>query len=220
MSDTVWKRQFGSGLEDWWVEGGQKVWTEEGELHVLADPEQPGAGYMCTVWCRTPLPPEIAVTFRARVVHSHIAANNINLFLGFRHPSGAELHQTRQERSSGEYALYHELNGVILTYLNDFRREGPAAADGLPQARMRIRRCPGFRLLAERFAYHCREGVSYRFSIVRRKSLVRMVVDQEVELEARDPDPASGGLLGFRTFRSHVAWSKLCVGTPEPLVQP
>jgi hypothetical protein len=156
------------------------------------------------------------VRFTAEAVHSHIGANNLNFFLHYSDPSGGDLYDSRGDRGDGEYVKYHELTGYILTYLRDRHGEAEPGPDGEPVGRMRIRRCPGFRLLAEHYGYHCRTGRAYRIAVEKRGSTLSFDVDGEVRLEADDPDPLVGGHLGFRTFRTHVRWSKLCV---EPLEQ-
>jgi len=189
---------------DWWVEGGESVRVESGRLRVKANPSDAKApGCVCTVWNRTVLSGSLRVDFDACVVESTIDANNINLFLYYADPSGKPLHDTRASRASGEYGLYHRLNGYIFTFLNDTERPD--------RARFRIRRCPGFRLLAETFGYHCRRGVVYHVAVAAREGIITYAVDGEVRLAARDPSPWSSGLLGLRTYQTDLWWDNIRV---------
>lgn len=211
MGELLYADDFSDGMSRWWSEGGERVWASQGGLNVKADPRAPGPGGVCTVWCCRAFPGNLTVEMDARVVHSYIEANNVNFFLSYCGPAGMGLYETREQRSGGDYRFYHDLPGYIFTFLNDRNREGPPSPDGGPCARLRIRRCPGFRLLAETYAYHCREGRSYHLTVSKRESRICLDVDGQVSLEATDPDPLAGGQLGFRTFRSHITWSKLRV---------
>ncbi len=215
MADTVWSDGFSGGLENWWVEGGQQVQAKDGVLDVRADPPDNDPGGVCTVWCRQPFGGDLRVEFDARVKHSHIGANNLNFFLHYSDPCGADLYDTREARADGGYAKYHQLTGYIFTFLNDRHGEADPAPDGLPAGRMRIRRCPGFRLLAENYGYHCRAGRTYRITVEKRGGVLRFDVDGEVSLEGGDPEPLGAGYLGFRTFRTHVEWGNLRVRALE-----
>jgi hypothetical protein len=204
---------FAAEMKNWWSEGGERVWVEDGRLHVKADnPKIPG-GAVSTVWLRTPVTGDFRLETEAHVVSSTIAANNINLFFCYSDPSGKPLEETRESRRNAEYNLYHKLNGYIVTFLNDFEGEGGRHPDGSTKARYRIRRNPGFNLLSEKFADHCREGVTYRIGIVKSGGDIRLSIDGADVLSARDPDPLPGGLIGLRTFRTHLWWDNLRVTT-------
>ena len=203
---------------DWWVEGGEKVWIESGHLRVKANPEskyQPG--YVCTVWNRKTFPGSVRVKFDAHVLDSTIGANNVNFFLLYSDPAGRPLYESRASRASGEYRLYHELNGYILTFLND--REGadtphPSAGlyeDGSTRARFRMRRCPGFHLMTETYGYHCRKGVSYHVTIAKQGGRLTFAVDGTVYLEGHDDRPWTEGLIGLRTFQTDLWWDNIVV---------
>ena len=203
---------FSSGMDNWWVEGGDRVWVEDKRLMVSADaPEKEGGG-VCTVWCKTPLPSgSFQMDFDAHVIRSSLQANNINLFFCYSDPSGASLQETHEDRSAAEYSSYHSLNGYIITFLNDFRAEGGLNRDGSTKARVRMRRCPGFHLLTERFVGECREGRTYRLSVTHKGKRIAFAVDGEEVLDAIDDDPLHGGLLGLRTFRTALWWSNVHV---------
>lgn len=198
--------QSGSELpKGWWVEGGEKVWVEDGRLRVKADPPKKNApGYVCTVWNDTPISGNVQVDFDAHVVSSTINSNNINFFLFYTHPSGESIYDTRDERENGAYSHYHDLNGYIFTFLNDTnpKRE----KDG---ARIRMRRCPGFNLLTETFESHCDEGITYHVTITRKDGHITFAVDGHVYLEFSDAEPWREGLFGLRTYHTDLWWDNI-----------
>lgn len=210
---------FSTGMADWWVEGGERVWVAEGKLHVKADPPDKGPGYVATVWCKTPVPANVKVEFDACVVHSAIEVNNINFFLCYSDPSGQSLFQTRESRKSGGYKLYHSLNGHIFTFLNDPKKQGGSHADGSAKARMRMRRCPGFHLMTECYDYHCKTGVTYHVTITKRGGNLTFGVDGRVYLCGQDPNPLPAGLIGLRTYRTELWWDNIKVTALGPLAE-
>ena len=211
MERVQLSEDFSTGMGNWWVEGGERVWVEDGRLHVKADPPQAGDGYVCTVWCKTPIHGDVRVEFDAHVLSSHIEANNVNFFMMYSDPSGAPLTETKSDRASGGYKLYHGLNGYIFTFLKDFKGEGGPHPDGSAKARVRARRCPGFRLLAECFGYHCERGRTYHVVIEKADGRLSYSVDGQVTLRAVDPDPLHDGLIGLRTFRTYLWWDNIRV---------
>ena len=199
---------FSAGMENWWVEGCEHVWVEDGRLYVRAEgqDQEGGSG---TIWCKTPHPTDFVLEYDAHVVSSSLQVNNINVFFSFRGPHGTGLYETRAERASGRYKLYHELDGYIITYLNDADAEGGRHPDGSTKARQRLRRDPGFQLLLERFDQHCRAGETYHFKITKRGGHLAFEVNGEPRLEFTDPAPWGGGHLGLRTFRTLLWWDNL-----------
>ncbi|MEO6829273.1 MAG: DUF6250 domain-containing protein, partial [Acidobacteriaceae bacterium] len=146
--------------QGWWTEGGQSVSVENGHLLVNADPKaKRGAGYVATVWLKKQFSGNIQIQFDARVVSSSIDTNNINFFLYFTQPGKDEtLYSTRNLRLDGEYDHYYDLNGYIFTFVNP-----PNSKTNL--TRFRLRRCPGFELLDQKFAHHSRQGETYHITI-------------------------------------------------------
>jgi hypothetical protein len=203
------KEDFSSGMDQWWPEGGERVWVEDGRLHVKGDnPQVRGAG-AATVWHKTPHAGDFRLRLDAHVVSSSIHANNVNLFFCYSDPSGRPLYETREARRSGDYPLYHKLNGYIITFLNDYGASSGRYPDGSTKARIRIRRNPGFHLLAEKFDFHCREGITYRLAVVKQGGAIRFSVDGRELLGATDPNPLGEGLFGLRTFRTHLWWDNI-----------
>lgn len=199
------------GAHRWWAEGGERVWVEDGRLHVQADAEQ-GHGGVATVWCETAIAGDVRVEIDAHVVSSSIGANNINVFLFYSDPSGKPLLESRESRSDGAYRHYHDLNGYIVTFLRDYREEMGVTANGDPNARFRLRRCPGFRLVEESYdPMGVEAGRTYRLTITRRGGTITFDVDGKRFLEWEDEDPLREGLLGLRTFRTYLWWDNIRV---------
>lgn len=207
---------FTDGMDNWWVEGGERTWVEDGRLYVKADnPDIPGGG-AATVWCKIPHPGNFVLELDAHVISSPIEANNINLFFSYSDPSGEPLHGTRDSRKLAEYAKYHELTGHVITFLNDRHREGPLLADGSTQARVRIRRNPGFTMLAETFFGQCRAGVTYHLKVTKRGGEIVFEVNGAEVLRATDSEPLGGGLMALRTFRTLLWWDNVKLRALEP----
>ncbi|NOY81842.1 MAG: DUF1961 family protein [Kiritimatiellaeota bacterium] len=202
---------FSQGMDRWWVEGGERVWIENGRLRVKADPGKSGRGYVATVWCKVPHPADVKIEFDAHVIGSSLDVNNINFFFCYSDPSGRPLFETRQGRASGGYKLYHNLNGYIFTFLKDTRHEAGLRPDGLAKARFRMRRCPGFKLVAQTFDYLCEAGRTYHVTVTKRGGELTYAVDGTVFLKQTDPQPLPGGLLGLRTFRTDLWWDNIKV---------
>lgn len=203
LASLLFEESFSSGMANWWSEGGEKVWVQDGRLNVRADAAN---STVATVWHRQPHAGDFDIELDAHVVSSSIEANNINLFFSYSDPAGTPLEQTRESRASAEYALYHKLNGYIITFLN--HPKGAPKQEPLP-ARIRIRRNPGFQLLAEGWAYHCQAGRTYRLRVTKRGGEIRFAVDGKELLRATDPNPLQGGHFGLRTFRTHLWWDNI-----------
>jgi hypothetical protein len=183
-------------------EGGERVWVEDGRLQMKADPAEGAAGAVATAWRRGVQPGNFELELDARVVSSVPNVNNINLFFGYGDPSGVPLEESAGSRQSAAYGLYHQLDGYIITFLND-------TETGNGKARVRIRRNPGFKLLAETFAYHCRAGVTYHLKVVKSGGDIRFSVDGSELLRAHDPEPLGPGYFGLRTFRTWLWWDNI-----------
>jgi len=144
------------------------------------------------------------------VVSSSVGTNNMNLFLSYGTRDGASLWDTRGERANGDYRHYHDLDGYIFTFIRDWKYTGEMRhEDGEPPARYRMRRCPGFNLLTEKFGDRCEAGKVYGLVIRKNEGQLSFAIDGETILEATDPSPLAGGHFGFRTFRTELWWSDL-----------
>ena len=196
------EEDFSRGMADWWVEGGERVWVEDGRLQMKADPATGAAGNVATVWRRGVQPADFDLELDAQVVSSVPNVNNINLFFNYTDPSGVLLEKTAESRRSAAYGLYHQINGYIITFLNDTETDSG-------KARVRIRRNPGFQLLAETFTYHCRARVTYHLKVVKKGGDILFSVDGQELLRAHDPHPLGPGYFGLRTFRTWLWWDNI-----------
>ena len=210
---VLFSEDFSKGMDNWWVEGGVKTWVQDGRLHMNAEPggerAEARAGYVCTAWCKQEFSGDVKVELDAHVLRSDPDVNNINMFLHFTDPSGKPLQETRESRADAAYKKYHELNGNIFTFLKDTSPEAVEAK--LDRARVRIRHCPGFRLLDETYAYHCRQKQTYHIELVKQGRKLTITVDGNELLSAENPEPLSGGHFGLRTFRTYLWWDNIRV---------
>lgn len=207
----VLHEDFSSGMTNWWVEGGEKVWVQDGRLHVKANAPKGQPGNVCTVWCRKEFGGNVRVEFDCQVVESLGEANNVNFFLCYSDPSGKPLHETRESRADAAYKKYHDLNGYVFAFLNDAKGEVGRYPDGSAKARFRMRRCPGFKLIIETFDYHCHRGVTYHVTITQKGGDLTFAVDGKVYMKARDENPHPKGLIGLRTFQTYLWWDNIKV---------
>jgi hypothetical protein len=210
MKETlIYQDDFSEPLDkNWWVEGSQKTWIEDGELHVKADPPEKGVGCWATVWLKKTLPANVRIEVDCEVLESHSDSNNINFFISYLDPTGKSLEETKDQRPVSEYELYHEMNGYIITFLND-KTTSEKYPDGTAKARIRMRRCPGFQLLTEKYDYHSRRNVSYHFKMTKRGGHLHLNIDGKDWLETTDAAPFGGGYFGFRTFRTYLKYKSL-----------
>jgi len=208
-SSLVMREDFSDGMDNWWVEGTERTWVEEGRLHVKADPPKGGKYGVGTVWYKHPLPANVRIEFDARVISSSGNHNNINLFFCYSMPDGRDLYATREERADAAYDKYKELSGYIMTFLNDALGESKTAPDEGQKARFRLRRCPGFNLVNENYAYHCRQGQTYHVVIVKGGGQLACSVDGVEYLSWDDPQPLTGGWLGLRTYCTYLWWDNV-----------
>jgi len=201
-----------------WVEGGERVWIENGRLFVRANAKTKRAHdkktsqrNVCTVWNTNEFNGDIRVEFDAHVVDSIPGVNNINLFFLYSDPGGSPLFDTRETRANAAYKHYHALNGYIVTFLQDPFESAERWPDGSRKARFRLRRCPGFQLVKQTYDYHCRKGVTYHVSMTRRGSRLAYAVDSKVYATADDPQPWTKRIIGLRTFRTELWWDNISV---------
>lgn len=210
--DVLIDEDFENGMDNWWVEGNQNVCIEDGRLLVESDPaEDSDDPIVSTIWCRTPIEGNTKLEFDAHVISSSTNVNNINFFFYYSDPEGTPLYETREDRADGGYRKYHELNGNIITFLNETRGAYGDIPEGEGRARIRTRHCPGFILLGETFSYHCEAGVTYHVEIYKRDDFIEFWVDGQYLLGVRDPNPWNEGLIGLRTFRTVLWWDNIKV---------
>ena len=209
QENLLFFEDFSKDMNNWWVEGGDKVWIQNGRLYMKAEGSKNLKSNVSTLWFKHVFPDDVHIEFDAHVISSPNNVNNINLFLSYSDPSGVPMYDTRQQRSSGKYTLYHQLNGYIFTFLNDVEGKGGRYSDGSSKARFRMRRCPGFQLIKENYGYNCRQGVTYHITITKRGNRLTYEVDGKVYLIAYDSKPLPGGLIGLRTYSTFLWWDNI-----------
>lgn len=200
---------FSEGMENWWVEGGERVWVEDGRLHVKADPpEGSDDPHVVTVWCHTPVRGNWRAEFDAHIIESRTNVPHIN-FMFLADPEGASLYDSREERADAAFDRYQVLNGNIITYHHaDDGRQTPR--DG-QVATLRVRHCPGFVMLGETLNYHCQPGHTYRIEIIKRGNAIIYRVDGNQLLRVRTIEAWDEGLIALRTFRTYLWWDNIRV---------
>lgn len=216
--EVVFYEDFEDGMDNWWVEGGVKVWVMDGRLHVDAEPggerSEQRPGYSCTVWCEEQFEGDLKIEYDAHVLYSQHEVNNINFFSYYSDPDGTPMIEKAEERdeNDGAYGQYHELNGHIVTFLQANRDEDLQKPPQERPARVRIRRCPGFELLDQTYSYECHANKTYHCQIVKRGPTLEFSVDGNHLLTAEDDrDPLTEGLIGLRTFRTYLWWDNIKV---------
>jgi hypothetical protein len=213
--NVVFFDDFSEGMDNWWSEGGVRVWVEDERLHVDAEPggtrSDRRPGLCATVWCKQQFDGDVKIECDAHVLRSDIDVNNINFFIHFSDPGGAALYDTRDLRPEAGYGHYHQMTGNIITFLSDVGEESMKMPASERPARIRIRHCPGFELLAEEFTHHCRKQRTYHITITKRGGQLSFDVDGKTLLETEDPAPPAGGLFGLRTFRTYLWWDNVKV---------
>lgn len=205
--DVILREDFSDGMKNWYVEGGRSVEVKDGRLRIDADPAEiakdGSTGHLCTVWHRARIAGDVKVEFDVMVEGSVTNTNNINFFLFYTMPDGSSPEATTADRKYADYRDYHQLNGYIFTFLN--------APENKAAARVRIRRCPGFRLLNETYAYHNRRNQVYRVTLIKRGGTLEFFADGQLLLTAKDDQPLADGYFGFRTFRTKLWFDNLVI---------
>ncbi|MCF6268980.1 MAG: YesU family protein [Melioribacteraceae bacterium] len=199
---TIYYESFdGPNLPElFFVEGSDKVEIRDGRLWMDASPEVDGESGVGTIWLNQEFSGDLKVEFDVNIIESKGDKNNINFFFLYSDTTGKPLYDSRDRRVEGRYSTYHKMNGYIFTYL----------AGGTPDtARFRFRNCPGFNLLQENFAYHCRKNRVYHIEITKISNRLTFAVDGEIYIDYRETsnNPIhSQGIMGFRTYRTELWW--------------
>lgn len=201
---VIFEEDFESGFDGWWCEGSDKVYVEDGRLYIEANGGETRKEGFSTVWCKTPIAAEnVHVEFDAYVIESREKVNNVNFFLNYSRPDSRGIFETREERLDGEYTNYHNLNGYIFTYLKE-QNAKPEPGDEFAKARVRIRRCPGFKLIKENFAYNAEAKKKRQIEIIKRENRLTFKVDGKTLSEISDPNPWDEGYFGLRTYMTSL----------------
>lgn len=187
----------GDWRERWRVEGNARLEVRDGQLHAgpAANESKPA---VATVWSRDPIPANVIIEFTGGSVPPADENNaaNLNLIVHAREVDGSAYKFGR----SGEYAEYHEIPNYIFTLTGGFQ---PGWA--------RVRRNPGFKLLAEDSGMRSEVGEQHRFRVECVDGRLRYWIDDRLVHDVVDAKAYTGGHFALRTWRSRVWWSDVRV---------
>ncbi len=186
---------FADGWKERWItEGNAAIQSGRGRLHVVTSTE-PGKEPAATLWWREALPADVLIEFTAGVDPSaEKNAANLNVILGAREADGTAYQFGR----SGRYPDYQSIPNYIFTLTGGFQ-------DGWA----RVRKNPGFSILAENQATRSAPGEIYRVRIVKAGGRIRYWLNGRLVHDVTDATPLSGGHFALRTWTSQVWWSDL-----------
>jgi hypothetical protein len=186
--------------ENWWSEGNP-AYIREGRLFVDADTALPRVS---TVWLDRVFSGNLSIEFDVHILSSDGLKNNMNFFLLYSSPDGKSLRDSRDERKSGNYPLYHKLNGYIFTHLADGNED---------TGRFRFRYNPGFNLLHEIYTYECKRNKTYKIKIEKNEKHFKYWTDGILIFEKTidENQLLDRGIIGFRTFHTCLWWDNLTV---------
>ncbi|HEY0944956.1 MAG TPA: DUF6250 domain-containing protein [Opitutaceae bacterium] len=181
-----------SWRERWVVEGNASAIAERGRLAVVTA-SGPGIEPAVTQWWREPLPADVMIELIASTdFPAEDNAGNLNLIVHAREQDGRPYGFGR----TGRYPEYQQVPNYIFTLTGGFQ-EGWA----------RVRRNPGFELLAEAPGERSEIGAVHRLRVAIAGGRLRYWIDGRLVHDVRDPRPLTGGQFGLRTWRSRVGWA-------------
>ena len=194
----LYEDRFDTLSSDWTPEGGALLSLSGGRLYINAARERL---HFCTLWCARRFDGDTLVEYTARVEKGD-GHTNINFFLFGSNPDGSPPLVNSRERT-GDYGEYHLMHNYIFTFLNDLP---PGSRN--EKARIRFRKNPGFRLLAETWRSPVEKGRDYRFAVAVQGARMRFYVDGAAVFDYMDDDaPIRGGWHAFRTWKTHMSAS-------------
>ena len=198
FADDAWRQR-------WTVEGHAEVAVASGTLRVTTQPAPDGTTPGATLWWGEALPADVLIEFMAGAdLPAEDNAANLNLILHAREADGSAYRAGR----SGKYGEYQQVPNYILTLTGGFQ-EGWA----------RVRRNPGFNLLAENRALRSEPGRNYHVRVAITGGRIRCWIDGQLVHDVRDPNPLPGGRFALRTWRSRVWWSDLRIYALRPAAE-
>jgi len=194
---TALKRGFGPSLDDWLGEGLGHFNLRGQEL--LVDAHE--GGY--TAFWKQELPADLLVRYVCRILPPQ-GQNNINLISHCR----PKLPGQWPIVEGGRYPGYQEIANYIVTFVGDFNEE-TGARDS--RGRTRLRRNPGFRLIAERFEVPSEINRDYQVTFAVRAGRARYYLNGLKVFDWQDPEPLPGGHFALRTYKSVLELSDLLI---------
>ena len=186
----IYEHNFKNGMDAWITEGTAEVTIVNGNLQVnSSDSVLPGS----TVWHNKVYPGNIKINYSACLLPP-LNCSNINIFFNFEDRDAINEERVR----TANYGIYHEYKTNILTYLNE--------GDGT--TRIRLRKCPGFKLLEEvRLDGEIPLNDVQQLEIILLDGLILFKANGTALLKYFDPEPYTGGMIGFRTWKTKLWWN-------------
>ncbi|OQB15586.1 MAG: Endoglucanase precursor [Firmicutes bacterium ADurb.Bin193] len=154
-----------------------------------------------TLWLKRNFEGDIYICYEAKVLEPDIAGN-LNFFFMARDLKGGNVWETKH---SGRYEEYHK---TCNTYITTFVKKQPQKGE---PGHARIRKDPGFALLAERMDFYTVPNKDYFIEIIKIGQNIEYRVNGETVTTAVDPNPYNSGAIGFRTWCSNCEFNSLKV---------
>ncbi len=180
--------------DDWVLEGNGVMRLIPGAMVIEAVDKD------ATIWHKKQLHGDVLIEFEARI-DPPVAAANLNTFVHAVDPAGRPVYEGNR---SGAYAEYHTLNLYIFTFTGD---QGRAGAPGYA----RIRKDPGFSLLAENLDFESETGKTYKISILVENGRLRYYINDVKAHDYTDSQPYRQGWMAFRTWNTNLTITSLVV---------
>jgi hypothetical protein len=195
--------QSGFGSSDLWSSEGPGSFRLDGERLVI---EALDGGHTC--FLKRELPADILVSYTCRTLPPQ-GQDNVNLISHCRgrRPGAWPIVEL------GRYKGYQESGNYIVTFVGDYNEEtGGRDSSG----RARLRRNPGFQLLAETFEVPCNHGQAYEIVFAVQSGRVRYYLDGRKIFDWQDPDPLPGGYFGLRTYKTALECREFSIAELGP----
>jgi len=194
---TLIQSGFGGSTDDWSGEGPGSF-RPEGDRLVIDALE---GGYTC--FLKRELPADLLIRYVCKTLPPQ-GQDNLNLISHCRGREPGEWPIVEL----GRYQGYQEFANYIVTFVGDYNEEtGGRDSPG----RTRLRRNPGFQLLAETFEVPCNHGQAYEIVFAVQSGRVRYYLDGRKIFDWQDPEPLPGGHFALRTYKSVLECSGLSV---------
>ena len=191
LGKLLFEEDFEGVANRWRFDGRGRQWIEDGRLQMSAD------GFECTAWFTEELEGDVAILYEARILDP-AGDRNINLIFQALAADGGDVLRVP---FTGAYNEYHKLPNYILTFTSTHSR---------------LRRNPGFEMVAEDKSLLPEAGRTYQFTVTVRRRHVRCYIDGRLVHSYDDPAPHTRGRLAFRTFRTRLWWDNLKVHRLNP----
>jgi hypothetical protein len=201
-----------SSMDDFWAEGTPDVYTENNELYLKTTLERTTTDFnwVSSVFLKQPFSGNLLIEYDGFSFHED-SHRNFNFFIHTQLVDGRDMYETREERT-GDYGEYHIMDNYLFTCLPSGGEE-MLNPDGSTKFRIRMRRDPGFQLRKEAHSYICENFRWYNFQFLVKDGTVSICIDKMPHETYTwiDEEPLTKGLIGFRSFMSHLKFKNLKV---------